>query len=232
MTVAAAGACAAGFDRSLRLHVRWRDAGPAPILCTSMRHRPGVGGLAMSGPGGVTQLLAAYGRGDGAAFAELFRLLYADLRQRAHRQLAARRSGQTLNTTSLVNEAYLRLVDQKDLALQDRGHFLAIAARAMRNIIVDYARTRLAAKRGGGKEHVSLDSHEIAIEDEADRIVDLDAVLSELSAVDERLTRVVECRFFAGLTEEETALALGTSVRTVQREWMRARAWLEANMGA
>src|SRR5690606_30921484 len=113
---------------------------------------------------------------------------------------------------------------------RDRGHFLAIAARAMRNIIVDYARTRLAAKRGGGRAELTLDTQSIAIDDEAARLVELDAILVKLDQVNERLTRVVECRFFAGLTEEETAIALDTSIRTVQREWLRARAWLRENL--
>lgn len=184
----------------------------------------------MNQPPGVTQLLAAHGRGDETAFPELFRLLYDDLRRRAHRQLDSWSAGKTLNTTALVNEAYLRLVDQSQASVRDRGHFLAIAARAMRNIVIDYARARLATKRGGGRADLTLDTREIAIEDEAGRLVDLDAILNKLDAINERLTRVVECRFFAGLTEEETALALNTSVRTVQREWMRARAWLRANL--
>lgn len=179
---------------------------------------------------GVTQLLAAYDGGDKAAFGALFDVLYQDLRRRARRQLGEWRRGQTLNTTSLVNEAYLRLVGRSELSLRDRGHFLAIAARAMRHIVIDHARSRLAARRGGGRTSVTLDSEEIAIDDEAERLVDLDAILEELGAIDERLTQVVECRFFAGLTEEETALALNSSVRTVQRDWTRARAWLQAHM--
>jgi RNA polymerase sigma factor (TIGR02999 family) len=185
---------------------------------------------AMNQSPGVTQLLAAHGSGDEAAFPELFRLLYDDLHRRAHRQLNSWSAGKTLNTTALVNEAYLRLVDQSQASVRDRGHFLAIAARAMRNIIIDYARARLATKRGGGRAELTLDTQEIAIEDEAGRLVDLDAILHKLDTVNERLTQVVECRFFAGLTEEETAVALNTSVRTVQREWMRARAWLRANL--
>lgn len=179
---------------------------------------------------GVTQLLAAYGAGDQRAFQEIFHVLYAELRKRAHGQLGAWGGGKTLNTTALVNEAYLRLIDQRELSARDRGHFLAIAARAMRNVIVDYARSRLSQKRGSGRTLLTLEGNDIPIEEEAEQLVELDAVLDKLSAVNERLTRVVECRFFAGLTEEETALALETSVRTVQREWMRARAWLQANL--
>jgi RNA polymerase sigma factor (TIGR02999 family) len=179
---------------------------------------------------GVTQLLAACDRGDKAAIGALFDLLYDDLRQRARRQLGAWHAGQTLNTTALVNEAYLKLVDQEELSLRDRGHFLAIAARAMRHIIVDHARARLAYKRGAGRTELTLQSHLLPIADDAERLVDLDVILDELTALDERLTRVVECRFFAGLTEDETALALATSLRTVQRDWMRARAWLRARM--
>lgn len=180
----------------------------------------------------VTQLLAAYSAGRKDAFAELFQLLYTDLRRRASRQLHAWGSGRTLNTTSLVHEAYLKLVDQKELSARDRGHFLAIAANAMRNIIVDFARARLTAKRGGGRTALSLDAeaHEIAVDEEAEQLVNLDEVLGKLRAVDERMTRVVECRFFAGLTEEETAAALDTPLRTVQRDWVRARAWLRSNL--
>lgn len=177
-------------------------------------------------------MLAACGGGDETAFAEVFQVLYKDLRKRAHQQLRAWGSGQTLNTTALVHEAYLKLVDSSQASVRDRGHFLAIAARAMRNIIIDYARSRLASKRGSGRANLSLDAQEIAVEDDAERLVELDEVLVKLSAVNERLTQVVECRFFAGLTEEETAVALDSSVRTVQREWMRARAWLQSNMVA
>jgi RNA polymerase sigma factor (TIGR02999 family) len=180
----------------------------------------------------VTQLLAAYGAGDKDVFGELFRLLYADLHRRASRQLAAWGGGRTLNTTSLVHEAYLRLVAQKELSARDRGHFLTIAANAMRNIIVDFARARLAAKRGSGRTELSLDSeaHEIAVAEEAEQLVNLDQLLGKLRSIDERMTSVVECRFFAGLTEEETAAALDVPLRTVQRDWVRARAWLRSNL--
>jgi len=179
---------------------------------------------------GVTQLLAACDAGDKAAVGALFDVLYADLHRRARHQLRAWRAGQTLNTTALVNEAYLKLAGQAELSARDRGHFLAIAARAMRHIIVDHARAHLSGKRGGGRTNLTLESNEIAVEDDAARLVDLDTVLDELSAIDERLTRVVECRFFGGLTEEETAIALATSVRTVQRDWMRARGWLRSRI--
>jgi RNA polymerase sigma factor (TIGR02999 family) len=181
---------------------------------------------------GVTQLLAACSGGDETAFAEIFQVLYKDLRRRAHHQLRAWGAGQTLNTTALVHEAYLKLVDQSQASVRDRGHFLAIAARAMRNIVIDYARSRLASKRGSGRANLELESQDIAIEDDAGRLVELDEILVKLSAINERLTQVVECRFFGGLTEEETAIALDSSVRTVQREWMRARAWLQSNLVA
>jgi RNA polymerase sigma factor (TIGR02999 family) len=192
-----------------------------------------LAGVAVIAPiADVTQLLAAHSGGDREAFAELFQILYADLRRRAIRQLGAWGGCRKLNTTSLVNEAYLKLVDQKQLSSLDRGHFLAIAANAMSNIIVDYARARLASKRGSGRTNLSLDweAHEIAVEDEAEQLVNLDQLLGKLSAIDERLTRVVECRFFAGLTEEETAAALDTPLRTVQRDWVRARAWLRTHL--
>ena len=175
-------------------------------------------------------MLLAHGAGDEDAFAQLLPMVYQDLRRIAHRQLRRGRPGQTLNTTGLVHEAYLKMVDQSRVSWQDRGHFFAISARAMRQIIVDYARQRLAAKRGGGQPHDPLDENQIAIEEQADWLLAIDEALSRLAKMDARLTKVVECRFFAGLTEEETAEALEVSVRTVQRDWMRARGWLREEM--
>lgn len=136
----------------------------------------------------------------------------------------------TLSTTSLVNELYVKLVDRSQASANDRHHFLALASRTMRQIIVDYARERGAQKRGGGQLHIPLDATRIAVEDEAERLLALDQVLDELRAIDERLVRVVECRFFGGLTKEETALATELSVSTVQRDWKRAKAWLKEKM--
>jgi RNA polymerase sigma factor (TIGR02999 family) len=178
----------------------------------------------------VTQLLAAGRAGDRDALDRAFSYVYEDLRRAASAQLR-RGSSPTLNTTSLVNEAYLRLVDGASAAATDRAHFLAIAARAMRYIIIDYARERGAAKRGGKAPHLPLDDAEIAIDDQAQQLLVLDDALQALGRLDERLVRLVECRFFTGLTEDETATALGVSLSTVQRDWKRAKAWLIEEMG-
>jgi RNA polymerase sigma factor (TIGR02999 family) len=174
----------------------------------------------------VTKILLAHGRGQAGAGDQLIELVYEKLRRIAHNQLRRARPGQTLNTTGLVHEAYLKLVDPKQASWNDRRHFFAAAAKAMRHIIVDYARHKQRVKRGGGQPHVPLDEQKIAVEEHATELLELDLALEQLSAVSERLVRVVECRFFAGLTEQETAETLETSLRTVQRDWKRARAWL------
>lgn len=180
---------------------------------------------------GVTQLLIAYRDGDREAFDRLVPMVYDDLRRIARRQLRrGGRPGHTLDTTGLVHEAYLKLVDPAKVDWQDRGHFLAVSARAMRQVIIGYARKRSAEKRGGGERPVTLDEAQIAIDDQAERLLALDRALERLGERDERLARVVECRFFAGLSEEETAQALGVSLRTAQRDWMRARAWLKEEL--
>lgn len=177
----------------------------------------------------VTQLLAAHRAGDGGALDRAFAEVYDDLRRAASAQLR-RSSSATLNTTSLVNEAYLRLTDSKEAAPNDRAHFLAIAARAMRYIIIDYARERAAAKRGAGVNHVTFDDANIAAGEQAQQLLSVDAALQALAGFDARLVSVVECRFFTGLSEAETADALGTSLSTVQRDWKRAKAWLREKM--
>ncbi len=176
----------------------------------------------------VTQLLAAYRDGDRQAFDRLMPLVYDDLRRLARIQLRRRRPGESLDTVGLVHEAYLRLVDQSRADWRDRGHFFAVSAMAMRQIVVDHARRRLRVKRGGEHVIVGLDLANEPASLEAGRIVELDLALERLSAIDQRQARVVECRYFAGLTDEETAAALGVSVRTAQREWFKARAWLRA----
>ncbi len=179
---------------------------------------------------GVTQLLIAYRDGDREAFDRLVPMVYEDLRRIARRQLRRGAPGQTLNTTGLVHEAYFKLVDPAKVDWQGRGHFLAVSARAMRQVIIGYARKRSAGKRGGGERPVTLDEAQIAVDDQADRLLALDRALERLGGHDPRLARVVECRFFAGLSEEETAQALGVSLRTAQRDWMRARAWLKEEL--
>ncbi len=184
----------------------------------------------MQEPADVTALLVAYRDGDRDAFDQLMPLVYDDLRRIARRQLGRSFPGQTLDTTSLVHESYLKMVDQKKVNLQDRSHFLAVAARAMRQVIISYARRRGAAKRGAGVIPKTLDEGRIAVADQAEWLLALDQTLTRLGERDERLVRVVECRFFAGLREDETAAALGVSLRTVQRDWMRARAWLKEEL--
>src|SRR6185436_10754470 len=137
---------------------------------------------------------------------------------------------QTLDTTSLVHEAYMKLADSDQSAWQDRGHFFAVASIAMRQIDIDYARQSQAKKRGGERPVQGLDGVEIAIDEQADTLLAIDCALERLREIDERLPRVVECRFFTGLSEEETAEALGVSTRTVERDWKRARAWLRQEL--
>jgi RNA polymerase sigma factor (TIGR02999 family) len=148
------------------------------------------------------------------------------LRLIAHRQLQAERPGHTLGTTGLVHETYLRLVDQTRVEWRDRGHFFALAARAMRRILVDYARRYRTLRRGGGLRRVAFEEDDAAIAERGETLLALDEALERLAAVDGRLSRVVECRYFGGLTDEETAEALGVTARTVQRDWVKARRWL------
>jgi len=180
--------------------------------------------------GEITNLLIAHRQGDKQAFEQIVPLVYNDLRRIARRQLARHRSHGTLNTTALVHEAYLKMVDQTRVEINDRGHFFAIAARAMRQIIIDHARRRSAAKRGGGQTPISLDKVQIAVHEQAEMLITIDDALEKLTSLNERLTRVFECRFFAGLTEKETAEALDLSLRTVQRDWMKGKAWLRREL--
>src|SRR5262245_2707753 len=181
--------------------------------------------------GEITGLLLAWRSGDRAAFDRLFGLLYEELRLLARRQL--RRSGrdQTLDTTSVLHEAYLKLVDPARAAVEDRGHFMALASRAMRHILVDHARRRGARKRGAG-ERESLEGDPAGPDGmPGEDLVALDAALQRLEALDPRLGKVVELRFFGGLSVEEAAEALTTSPRTIKRDWARARAFLSLELG-
>jgi len=175
----------------------------------------------------VTELLHRAGAGDSAASAAVYPVVYEQLKRIASRQLSREASGHSLSTTALVHEVYLKLVDQRRSRFHDRAHFFAIAATAMRRILVDHARRHGTAKRGAGARRVPLETVEaMAPEDRAELLVALDASLQRLATLDERQARVVECRFFGGLTEEETATALDVSARTVKRDWAKARAWL------
>ena len=179
----------------------------------------------------ITEALCALRNGAPDAMDHLAPLVYEQLKRIARRQLRAEPAGHTLSTTALVHEAYLKLVDQTRAEWQDRGHFFAVASGAMRRILVDYARRYRAARRGGDGDGapvrpVPLDDAEIPVAERADSLVALDEALARLGRLDDRQARVVECRFFGGLTEEETAAALGISQRTVAREWVTARGWL------
>jgi RNA polymerase sigma factor (TIGR02999 family) len=179
----------------------------------------------------ITQLLIAHGSGQPDVLERLVPLVYDDLRRVARAQLGRYRAGDSLNTTALVHDAYLRLIDQSRASYRDRGHFFAVCAIAMRQIIVDYARRRGRQKRGGDHVHVPLDEVNGPAARAAEHVLDVDAALEKLAAENPRLARAVECRFFAGLSEQETAEALGVSLRTAQREWFKARAWLRAELG-
>jgi RNA polymerase sigma factor (TIGR02999 family) len=185
----------------------------------------------MTTPPTVTHLLALASSGDETALDRAFPMVYDELRGIARRQLRRESEGHTLNSVGLVHEAYLRLVDQTRVQWRDRAHFLAVAATAMRRILIDGARRRRAARHGGGVRRVPFEMIDAASPDEhADLLLDLDAALSRLALLDERQARVVECRFFCGLTEEETAAALGIGLRTAKRDWAKARSWLYQEM--
>ncbi|MGE3616157.1 MAG: ECF-type sigma factor, partial [Gemmatimonadales bacterium] len=159
----------------------------------------------------VVDMVRSIRAGDRTEFDRLFAVLYDELRRIARAHLRRRTPGQTLDTTALIHEAYLRMVDQTQAKWADRAHFFGYASHAMRGIVVDYARRRLAGKRGGGAAHFSLEDRDIPIERQDDFVLALDEALTRLAAVSERLARTVECRFFGGMTEEETAAALEVS---------------------
>lgn len=156
----------------------------------------------------------------------LFPLLYEELHRLAHRQLAGEREGHTLCTTALVHETYMKLAEHTRARFSSREHFLSVAALAMRRILVSHARKVNAEKRGGGLQRLDLDNVEIPVHERAEALVALDGALDRLSALNSRWSRIVECRFFGGMTEEETAAALGITARTVRRDWVKAKGWL------
>jgi RNA polymerase sigma-70 factor (ECF subfamily) len=195
------------------------------------RLRPGESVASSDVPGEITRLLKAHHAGDRDAFDRLVPIVYDRLRALARRQMARERPGRMLSATGLVHEVYLQLVDETGVEWRDRSHFFAICVRAMRRILVDYARRRTAQKRGGGQPELALDPERVAVEHQAEVLLAVDQALDRLSAFNERLGRLVECRYFAGMTEEETAETLGVSLRTVERDWPRARAWLQKELG-
>jgi RNA polymerase sigma factor (TIGR02999 family) len=177
----------------------------------------------------ITDLLIELREGRRDAMDRLMPLVYDELKRIAHAQLGGERAGHTLDTTAAVHEVYLRLVGLERIDWRDRAHFFAVAAGAMRRVLIDYARHYRASKRGGGARLITFDDV-AAADDRADTLVALDDALTRLAEHDPRLARVVECRFFGGLTEAETAEALGVTDRTVRRDWVKAKAWLHQAM--
>lgn len=178
----------------------------------------------------ITRLLQELGKGNRAVIDRLLSLLYDQLRAMAHRQRLHWQGEETLNTTALVNEAYLRLASGAPLDLESRKHFLHLAAKAMHYILLDSAKAKKAQKRGGDRQRVAFDESLAISEEEADHLIALDEALARLKQVNERQSEVIECRFFAGLTIEDTATVLGLAPATVKRDWQRARAWLLREM--
>lgn len=182
-------------------------------------------------PNEVTQLLRKWSQGDQAAPEKLMPLVYAELRRMAHRYMAIQNPGHTLQTTALIHEAYLRLVNQTEKKQwENRSHFFAVAAQAMRHILVDYARSKQAGKHGGGAKELSLDEALTVSQERAAELVALDDALAELARIDQRKSQIVELRFFGGLSVEETAEVLKVSPITVMRDWSLAKAWLHREL--
>ena len=180
----------------------------------------------------ITALLKRFQTGDEDAQSKLIGAVYDELRGMAARYMSRERPGHTLQATALVNEAYLRLVKIKSANWQDRAHFFAVAAQVMRRILVSHARLHLAGKRGGGIEALSLDEGLVYSEQHSGQLVELDAALEKLASTDERVSKVIELRFFGGLSVDETAAVLRVSPRTVKREWMFGRAWLRSELNS
>jgi RNA polymerase sigma factor (TIGR02999 family) len=178
----------------------------------------------------VTQLLAAWGNGEEVAREQLMSLVYDELHRLAHNYMRRESPGHTLQTSALVNEAFVRLVDQKNVQWQSRAHFYAIAAQMMRRILVDYARSRNYAKRGGGARQVSLDEGLIVSDERSAEVINVHEALERLAVFDARKGQIVELRFFGGLSIEETAEVLAVSKGTVMRDWTLAKAWLRREM--
>ena len=186
--------------------------------------------MAATSPQEVTGLLLAWSEGEQAAFEKLVPLVYAELRRVAHRYMGRERPGHSLQTTALVNEAYLRLTDASRVRWQNRAHFFAVSAQLMRRILVDFARSRQYLKRGGGAQKVSFDEGLVVSNEQGQDLVALDDALKALAAIDGRKSQVVELRFFGGLSVAETAEVLKVSPDTVLRDWRLAKVWLAREM--
>lgn len=185
----------------------------------------------MTEPDDITELLHRFQEGDAEARTRLIEAVQGELRVMASRYMRREKGGHTLQTTALVNEAYIKLVNLKSANWQDRVHFFAVASRVMRRILVDHARKHIAGKRGGGLEMLPINEAIVFTPGRSNQIVRLDDALSRLAETDERACRVIELRFFGGLSVEESAEALKVSPRTIKREWMFARAWLRNELG-
>jgi RNA polymerase sigma factor (TIGR02999 family) len=181
-------------------------------------------------PQEITQLLFSWSEGDQAALDRLIPLVYPELRRLARLYMGRESPAHTLQTSALINEAYLRLVDQQQVKWQNRAHFFAVAAQVMRHILIDHARSHRYAKRGAGVQHVPLDEVAVVARERAAELVALDDALTKLARIDERKSQIVELRFFGGLTVEETAEVMKLSPITIKREWRSAKAWLHREM--
>jgi len=188
------------------------------------------GGPVPPGPREVTRLLAAWSQGDRAALTELTRLVYQELRRLAHHYMERQAGGHTLQTTALVNEAYLRLANQEQPSFANRSHFLAVAATAMRQILVDHAKASVRQKRGGGIKELTLDEVAVVSPEPLRELVDLNEALDRLATLDSRKARVVELTYFGGLNRDEIAEVLKVSTVTIRRDWVFARAWLYSEL--
>lgn len=188
--------------------------------------------MAAPSPQEVTQLLLAWGEGEQSALEKLIPLVHAELRRVAHRYMGRERPGHSLQTTALVNEAYLRLIDARNVRWQNRAHFFAVSAQLMRRILVDFARSRQYLKRGGAAQKVSFDEGLVVSKEQGQDLVALDDALKALAVVDARKSQVVELRFFGGLSVAETAEVLKVSPDTVLRDWRPAKVWLAREMKA
>jgi RNA polymerase sigma factor (TIGR02999 family) len=177
-------------------------------------------------PQEVTQMLVDWRNGDKQALDRLMPLVYGELRRIASRYMRRERESHTLQTTALVNEAYLRMVGKNNVDWQNRAHFFAVAAQVMRHLLIDHARARERVRRGADPQQISLDNEALVSEQKGEALLALDEALTKLAKIDERKVKIVELRYFGGLSAEETAEALGVSEITVKREWLKAKAWL------
>ena len=205
-------------------------AGGLPDEAAFSAEATATAGLAKPGPPEVTQLLAGWSHGDRAALEKLTPLVYEELRHLAHRYMEGQRPEHTLQTTALVNEAYLRLADQKRPNFTNRSHFFAVAAKAMRQILVNHAKAAQRQKRGAGASKVELDEAALIAPEQTEAILDLNDALERLATLDSRKAHVVELRYFGGLKQDEIAEVLKISAVTVRRDWVFARAWLYSEL--